>query len=137
KENKEKDKEKKEDTPVAPTPKKEARRASTIKAIVPEPPKPPPVPCAVCLQTDPAGTQKLTCRECKLTVHRACYGVREIRGANKWLCDMCANDKNPQSSTVSFLFEFNKFISNFLIVIYVCSMSRQRPRGRGHGNRGS
>jgi len=68
----------------------------------PEPPKPKLLPCAVCQEVEPVGNQHLVCRDCKLTVHRGCYGVGEIRSANKWICDMCTNDKNPLVSTVSF-----------------------------------
>ncbi|KAI9813134.1 MAG: putative PHD type zinc finger protein with BAH domain-containing protein [Pycnora praestabilis] len=66
---------------------------------VPEVPKPKVLPCAVCKKMDPMGDQHLACRECRMTVHRNCYGVGEIRSANKWVCDMCSNDKNPQVST--------------------------------------
>ncbi|KAK6526425.1 putative PHD type zinc finger protein with BAH domain-containing protein [Orbilia ellipsospora] len=65
----------------------------------PEPPKPKLLPCAVCDLVEPVGSEHLVCRDCRLTVHRACYGVGVVRSANKWVCDMCANDKNPLVST--------------------------------------
>lgn len=68
----------------------------------PEPPKPKMLPCAICGEMDPMGDQHLSCKECRMTVHRNCYGVvGESRSPNKWVCDMCFNDKNPQVSIVS------------------------------------
>lgn len=69
----------------------------------PEPPKPKLLPCSICGELEPLGNQHLVCRDCKMSVHRACYGVGELRSANKWVCEMCANDKNPTVSTVSHL----------------------------------
>ncbi|KAL1383610.1 hypothetical protein HDK64DRAFT_340969 [Phyllosticta capitalensis] len=76
----------------------------------PKPPTPPPqpvmpkmreLPCAVCLQLEPLGDQRLVCKECRLTVHRQCYGVTESR-SGKWVCDQCKNDKKE---TVSYTYE--------------------------------
>ncbi|KAG0133171.1 PHD finger and BAH domain protein [Tuber indicum] len=64
-----------------------------------EPPKPKLLPCGICEELEPLGDQHLVCRDCKMSVHKACYGVGEQRGANKWVCEMCANDKNPTVST--------------------------------------
>ncbi|KAI4868498.1 hypothetical protein F4820DRAFT_409518 [Hypoxylon rubiginosum] len=65
----------------------------------PELPKPRTLPCAICHQMTPTGEQAhLSCRECRLTVHRKCYGVVDSRLPGKWTCDMCLNDKNPQVS---------------------------------------
>ncbi|KAH7035037.1 uncharacterized protein B0I36DRAFT_87152 [Microdochium trichocladiopsis] len=71
-----------------------------------EKPAPPPapvvpkariLPCAVCGELDgPEDANYLSCKECRLTVHRRCYGVTENRVSTKWTCDMCINDKNPQ-----------------------------------------
>lgn len=82
------------------------------KVVVPEkPPPPPPVPeipkpkilpCAICHELEPLADQHLTCKECRISVHRNCYGVvGDNRGPGKWVCDMCSNDKNPQVSIVS------------------------------------
>jgi hypothetical protein len=68
---------------------------------VPEIPKPKTLPCAICRQLEPLGDQHLSCRECRMTVHRNCYGVVDNRAPGKWTCDMCLNDKNPQLSIVS------------------------------------
>lgn len=69
---------------------------------VPEPPKARLLPCAICADMEPLGDQHVSCKECRLTVHRNCYGiVGESRAPNKWVCDMCSNDKNPQVSIVS------------------------------------
>lgn len=86
------------------------------KIVVPEKPIPPPVPempkpkvlpCAVCRELEPLNEQHLTCKECRLSVHRNCYGVvNDNRVAGKWMCDMCSNDKNPQVSVVSTQFLF-------------------------------
>ncbi|PNY29345.1 Lid2 complex component snt2 [Tolypocladium capitatum] len=65
---------------------------------VPEMPKPRTLPCAVCDQMEPLGDQHLSCRECRLTVHRNCYGILDSRIQGKWICDMCSNDKSPQVS---------------------------------------
>lgn len=68
----------------------------------PEPPKPKHLPCAICGELEPMGDQHLCCKDCRLTVHRNCYGVvGEHRSPSKWTCDMCSNDKNPQVSIVS------------------------------------
>ena len=68
----------------------------------PEPPKAKLLPCAICAQMEPLGDQHLTCRDCRMAVHRNCYGVvGENRSPSKWVCDMCSNDKNPQVSIVS------------------------------------
>lgn len=72
---------------------------------VEEIPKPKTLPCAVCLQLEPL-VDHLSCKECRLAVHRNCYGainggVVDARGVNKWTCDTCANDRNPSVSVVS------------------------------------
>ncbi|KAI1383221.1 uncharacterized protein F4822DRAFT_419715 [Hypoxylon trugodes] len=65
----------------------------------PELPKPRTLPCAICHQMAPIGdSAHLSCKECRLTVHRKCYGVMDNRLPGKWTCDMCLNDKNPQVS---------------------------------------
>ncbi|PMD31139.1 hypothetical protein L207DRAFT_640895 [Hyaloscypha variabilis F] len=65
----------------------------------PEVPKPKMLPCAICGELEPMGDQHLSCKECRMTVHRNCYGViGENRSPSKWVCDMCFNDKNPQVS---------------------------------------
>lgn len=81
---------------------KERDRDRPLDALVaPDIPKPRTLPCAVCNQMEPLGDQHICCRECRLTVHRSCYGVVDNRINGKWLCDMCSNDKNPQVSIVS------------------------------------
>ncbi|KAL2064982.1 hypothetical protein VTL71DRAFT_4122 [Oculimacula yallundae] len=65
----------------------------------PDPPKAKILPCSICGVMDPMGDQHLSCKECRMTVHRNCYGVvGENRSPAKWVCDMCSNDKNPQVS---------------------------------------
>ncbi|XWW92097.1 hypothetical protein V2A60_000019 [Cordyceps javanica] len=65
---------------------------------VPELPQARTLPCAICNEMEPLGDQHVACRECRLTVHRNCYGIMDNRVQGKWLCDMCTNDKNPQVS---------------------------------------
>lgn len=76
-------------------------------APAPKAPTPPPVPaqprlkvlpCAVCRSADGV---RLECAACRLTVHRGCYGVEDVRQANKWYCDTCRNDKKESVSYVS------------------------------------
>ncbi|KAF4983016.1 hypothetical protein FZEAL_1488, partial [Fusarium zealandicum] len=71
---------------------------SVERPSVPELPKPRVLPCAVCGQIEPHGDQHLSCRDCRMTVHRNCYGIMDNRNPEKWVCDMCFNDKNPQVS---------------------------------------
>ena len=67
----------------------------------PELPKPKIYPCCICSEMEPMGDQHLVCKECRMTVHRNCYGVvGDNRSPGKWMCDMCSNDKNPQVSVV-------------------------------------
>ncbi|TEA14187.1 E3 ubiquitin-protein ligase SNT2 [Colletotrichum sidae] len=92
--------------PLAPeavpaVPKKKEKEKPVEKPApppVPEIPKPKTMPCAACGQLEPLGDQQLTCKECRLTVHRNCYGVLDNRHPGKWTCDMCLNDKSPQIS---------------------------------------
>ncbi|KAK7756841.1 putative PHD type zinc finger protein with BAH domain-containing protein [Diatrype stigma] len=95
----------------APPKRKEKEKEKEKVIEKPAPPPPPPVPeipkqrmlpCAICNQMNPTGDQhRLSCKECRLTVHRKCYGVIDNRQPGKWTCDMCLNDKNPQVSIVS------------------------------------
>lgn len=74
--------------------------ASTPPVAIPEPKT---LPCAVCGQLEPLGDQHLSCRECRLAVHRNCYGVigsRALSKPEKWTCDTCTNDRSPQVSIV-------------------------------------
>ncbi|KAL1979873.1 hypothetical protein VTN96DRAFT_5031 [Rasamsonia emersonii] len=83
----------------APTKKKAAEKPAEPPPIVPDPPRAKTLPCAICNKMEPMGDQHLSCRDCRLTVHRNCYGVSQSRNCTKWLCDMCANDRNPMIST--------------------------------------
>jgi hypothetical protein len=89
-------------TTTTTTKKKEKVLEKPAPPPVPEVPKPKVLPCAICGQMDPVGEYHLlSCRECRLSVHRKCYGVVDNRHPSKWTCDMCLNDKNPQVSLVS------------------------------------
>ncbi|GAW22966.1 hypothetical protein ANO14919_125130 [Xylariales sp. No.14919] len=86
----------------APPPKKKEKLVEK-----PPPPPPPPapelpklrtLPCAVCNQGSSVAEQVICCRQCRLTVHRSCYGIPDNRNKDKWTCDMCMNDKAPQVS---------------------------------------
>lgn len=90
---------------AVPSQKKKEKPAE--KPAPPPPPPPPPapelpklrtLPCAVCSQGSNVGEQVIWCRECRLTVHRSCYGIPDSRHKDKWTCDMCMNDKVPQVS---------------------------------------
>ncbi|KAI1162407.1 hypothetical protein F5B18DRAFT_384048 [Nemania serpens] len=90
---------------LAPPPKKKEKPAEKPAAPLLPPPLPPApelpklrtLPCAVCRQGNTAKDQLICCRECRLTVHRSCYGIPDSR-KGKWTCDMCLNDKVPQVS---------------------------------------
>ena len=80
------------------------------KKVVPEkPPEPVPLkpeaprvkvlPCAVCGLIDLPGDDYLSCRDCRLAVHKSCYGILRERNPKKWYCDMCSNDRNTLVST--------------------------------------
>ena len=88
-------------TSVEPMPKKKTGTEKVVEVppIVPDPPKAKILPCAICNQVEPSGEEHLSCRDCRLTVHRNCYGVRDSRASSKWLCDMCSNDRTPSIST--------------------------------------
>jgi hypothetical protein len=85
---------------VGTTSKKKEKLVDTAP-VAPDMPKPRTLPCAICNQMEPLGDQHLSCRECRLTVHRNCYGVMDNRNQAKWTCEMCSNDKSPQVSIVS------------------------------------
>ena len=80
-------------------PKKRVIEKPVEPPLVPEQPKFKTLPCAVCNEMEPTGSEHFTCRHCRLTVHRNCYGIPEGRSANKWICDMCSNDSTNQYST--------------------------------------
>lgn len=83
---------------VTPSLKKKAVEKLPVPPIIPELPKPRVLPCAICFQLEPLD-QHLSCKECRMAVHRNCYGVlAEMRGLSKWTCDMCLNDRSPQVS---------------------------------------
>ncbi|KAI9040070.1 DNA-binding E3 ubiquitin-protein ligase SNT2 [Aspergillus affinis] len=88
-------------TSVEPPPKKKPapEKAPDPPPIHPDPPRAKTLPCAVCNKMEPMGDQHLSCRDCRLTVHRRCYGVSPTSNCVKWLCDMCSNDRSPKLST--------------------------------------
>ncbi|CCG84884.1 protein of unknown function [Taphrina deformans PYCC 5710] len=56
------------------------------------------LPCSICESKEDTGL--LTCCDCSLVVHRACYGTfvdDEIRSS--WKCDPCENSSSPHAST--------------------------------------
>ncbi|KAF2278100.1 uncharacterized protein EI97DRAFT_492672 [Westerdykella ornata] len=88
-------------TPVSePAPKKKEKEKPPPP---PKAPTPPPVPaqprlkvlpCAVCRQLE---GERLQCVACRMTVHKSCYGVEEVRHG-KFYCDTCKNDKKESAS---------------------------------------
>lgn len=81
-----------------PPPKKKVEKPPE-PPLIPEPPRLKILPCAVCYQMEPMGDQHVSCRYCRLTVHRNCYGIAEGRSGSKWTCDTCSNDSANQIST--------------------------------------
>lgn len=73
-------------------------KPAPLSSLIPESYQARMMPCAVCSEIEPIVDQHLSCKDCRLTVHRNCYGVLDNRNLSKWTCDMCANDKNPQVS---------------------------------------
>jgi hypothetical protein len=92
-------------TSVEPMPKKKEKVVVVEKIaaegppVIPDPPRAKTLPCAICDMVEPSGDEHLSCRDCRLTVHRNCYGVPSYRAGSKWLCDMCSNDRSPSIST--------------------------------------
>ncbi|KAL4925184.1 DNA-binding E3 ubiquitin-protein ligase SNT2 [Aspergillus undulatus] len=88
-------------TSVEPVAKKKAANEKPPEPapIEPEPPVAKTLPCAVCAKIEPTGDQYLSCRDCRMTVHRNCYGISPTQNTIKWLCDTCSNDRNPLIST--------------------------------------
>lgn len=60
-------------------------------------------PCAVCHILENSinipGDDLLKCLDCRLPVHRSCYGVPQDVPSKNWYCDMCKNDHSTQVST--------------------------------------
>lgn len=102
----------KEQTPmphgVEAAPKKKVLAPAPVKVPTPDPVQIPKsarmknLPCEIChTREQPADPRIVLCRDCRLTVHRQCYGIPDTANAAKWLCDTCLNDKNNQVSLVS------------------------------------
>lgn len=68
-------------------------------ALKAEPPRVKMLPCAVCGLIELPGDDYLSCRDCRLAVHKSCYGIHRDRNSKKWYCDMCSNDRNTMVST--------------------------------------
>ncbi|KAB8299281.1 hypothetical protein EYC80_001361 [Monilinia laxa] len=85
-------------TPAQPKKKPMVEKPPPPPPPPPEAPKPKILPCAVCTQIEPLGDQHLSCKDCRMAVHRNCYGVVDNRSPSKWTCDMCLNDKDPKVS---------------------------------------
>lgn len=103
--------------------KKKAVEKAPVPAPAPEVVKPKLLPCVVCGAVDPTEDHYLACKECRMAVHRDCYGVvGEVRNPSKWVCDMCSNDKNPQVSTVGEGGPSRRYsvLTTFLVQSYQC-----------------
>lgn len=112
---------------------KEKEKSKEPPPPPPEPPKPRRAPCGVCSVVEEIGKKHVVCRECKMTVHRRCYGISEIRNPNKWSCEMCANDKNPVVSTVCLVSSSCvgvKLMNDRTTSVSCARMSRIRMRSR-------
>ena len=109
--------------------KKKAAEKTEGPSPAPEMPKPKTMPCAICDRVEPSNQQHLSCKECRMTVHRNCYGVvGEVRNPLKWMCDMCANDKSPQISTASVTSASPRQPLTAFLVLRVCPLSRPLHR---------
>ncbi|RMZ77550.1 hypothetical protein DV737_g4354, partial [Chaetothyriales sp. CBS 132003] len=84
---------------VVPVEKKKPVEKVAEVPLDPEPPRIKIHPCAVCHVIEVPGHELLKCRDCRLHVHGACYGVAEPP-SKPWYCDMCRNDHNLQVSTI-------------------------------------
>ena len=87
--------------PVVPPepPKKKVIEKPPEPPLIPEQPRIRILPCAVCNEMEPMGEEHFCCRNCRLTVHRNCYGIPENRTPGKWVCDPCHNDTRGDYST--------------------------------------
>ena len=85
-------------TPVEP-PKKKIIEKPPEPPLIPEQPRIKILPCFVCNEMEPTGEDHFTCRHCRLTAHRDCYGIPLTKSPSKWTCDMCLNDATGQLST--------------------------------------
>jgi len=93
---------------------------------VPAPPRLKILPCAVCRQVE---GQRLECAACRLTVHKSCYGVEELRHS-KWFCDTCKNDKKESVSYVSSCsinLRYIRWLLTFFRTMNVCSVLTKPP----------
>ena len=84
---------------VMPEKKKPAEKVPELP-LEPEPPRVRVHPCAVCHVIEVPGQELLKCRDCRLHVHGACYGINPKTSTRPWFCDMCRNDHNLQVSTI-------------------------------------
>lgn len=83
---------------VIPEKKKPVEKVPELP-LEPEMPRPKIHPCAVCHVIEVPGQVLLKCRDCRLHVHGACYGVGPKSSTRPFYCDMCRNDHNPMVST--------------------------------------
>jgi PHD-zinc-finger like domain/PHD-finger len=88
-------------TPEVVAEKKKAVPEKSVEPVPlkPEPPRVKVLPCAVCGLIELPGDDYLSCRDCRLAVHKSCYGIHRDRNPKKWYCDMCLNDRNTMVST--------------------------------------
>lgn len=116
---------------IATPPQVEAPKKKIISLPPPPPPPkeptPPPVPapakmrvlpCAICDTIEPSETM-LSCRDCKLAVHRNCYGVTDPRSNIKWSCEPCANDRK-ELATMSSSADPAAYVSANLVLASAC-----------------
>jgi PHD-zinc-finger like domain/PHD-finger len=87
-------------TPEIVTEKKRTAEKAPELPLEPEPPRVRIHPCAVCHVIEVPGQELLKCRDCRLHVHNACYGIGAKATTRPWFCDMCRNDHNLQVSTI-------------------------------------
>jgi BAH domain/PHD-finger len=143
---------KKRQTPAPPPP--PPREPTPPPPIIPNQPKMRLFPCAICECFElpsPEGHPLLTCRGCRLTVHKSCYGVESSRvngsKGDKFWCDMCWNDglqtgaslpapwaasSSEPASYVSFCMGYRTYKRLTLLGLQMrfmpCRSHRSRPR---------
>lgn len=94
--------------------------------IVPQEAKLRDLPCAVCRHGGVGDDEKIYCKDCRLTVHRRCYAVPEDANSDSWVCDTCANDRNPLVSLVSTQLMYSWTMANYTLGVHLLPMQYWR-----------
>lgn len=72
-------------------------RSPTPPPIIPAQPKMKEYDCAVCrTRDDVENGPRISCKDCRLTVHRLCFAVPDSVDGYAWVCEPCQNDRKPE-----------------------------------------